>query len=154
MRRRLLYLLASIVVVWNGIAFAQSDDWSDLQIIPEVDKNLLHDTQNYIIHWNNWTVRDRFNERASNLETKEQIVSGVMTRDTLLDYGAIVLKFLSQVWITIGAVMFIVVWYQYITSVISGSSPQPDLIRKAIIWVLVIIFSYAIMRILTLALLR
>ena len=73
-----------------------------------------------------------------------------MTRDTILDYGDVLLKFLSQAGLAVGALMFIYTGYKYIMSVITGDSePSKDLIKYAIIGILVIVFSYAIMRILT-----
>ena len=72
-----------------------------------------------------------------------------MTWDTLLDYAAYLVRFLSQVGLFIGAVMIIWAGYQYATAVFSGSAPSNDPIKNAIVGILVITFSYALIRIAT-----
>lgn len=126
--------------------FAQNQQ---LEIIPAVDTEVIGQSQDYIIDSNEWSVRDRFNEQAETLSTDEQIVSGIMTWDTILDYGVKILQFLSQAGIAVWWIMFIYTGYKYIMSIIGGSEPSKDLITNAIIGILVIIFSYAIMRLLT-----
>lgn len=95
-----------------------------------------------------WRVRNTYNNAASWFNTQEQIVSGIMTWDTLLNYGILILKRLSQAGIAMGSLMLIYVGYQYIMSVIAGTTPDNKLIPRAMSGILVIIFSYAIMRIL------
>ena len=73
-----------------------------------------------------------------------------MTWNTILNYGVYILKFLSQAWLLVGALMFIYTGYKYIMSVITGDGePSKNNIKYAIYGILIIIFSYAIMRILT-----
>jgi hypothetical protein len=81
----------------------------------------------------------------------DQIASGIMTRDTLLDYVVYLVKFLSQIGIVIGVLMIIYAGYLYASSAFSPSnmSKGKSAITNAIIGVLVIAFSYAIMKLLT-----
>jgi len=80
----------------------------------------------------------------------DQLASWVMTWDTLLDYVVYLIKFLSQLGLVIGAIMFIYAGYMYATSVMGGDASKWDTaIKHAIVWVVVISFSYAIMKILT-----
>jgi divalent metal cation (Fe/Co/Zn/Cd) transporter len=72
-----------------------------------------------------------------------------MTRDTILDYAVLLLRFLSQVGLMIGGIMIVYAGYRYILNVLEAAEPDPSLIKNAIIGIMVIIFSYAIMRILT-----
>lgn len=133
--------------MWTVPIFAQQ-----LEIIPKADLPITtgENAHDRILTGDGETVRTKYTREAKGLSTSEQIVSGIMTRDTILDYGVILLKFLSQAGLAVGALMFIYTGYKYIMSVITGDSePSKDLIKNAIIGILVIVFSYAIMRILT-----
>ena len=81
----------------------------------------------------------------------DQLASGIMTWDTLLDYVVYLVRFLSQIGIVIGVVMIIYAGYLYATSVFSAGNMTKgkSAITNAIIGVLVIAFSYAIMKLLT-----
>lgn len=130
----------------NNTVLAQSN----LEIAPKATKDLW--TINTAIQNPNDSrhVWDIYDDQASWLDTATQIASWVMTRNTILDYGVLLLKFLSQAWLLLWALMFIYTWYQYIMSVITWDwEPWKDNIKYAIYWILIIIFSYAIMRILT-----
>lgn len=74
-----------------------------------------------------------------------------MTRDTLLDYVVYLVRFLSQIGIVIGVVMIIYAGYLYASSIFDASnmSKGKAALTNAIIGVLVIAFSYAIMKLLT-----
>ncbi|NOZ44413.1 MAG: hypothetical protein GXP45_04720 [bacterium] len=47
-----------------------------------------------------------------------------MTWDTLLDYVVYLIKFLSQLGLVIGAIMFIYAGYMYATSVMGGDASK------------------------------
>jgi len=131
--------------------FAQNSepDPTKLEIVPQVDQKKLWSINTAIQKWT-WHVWDNYNNQASWLNTAQQIASGVMDRDTILDYGVYILRFLSQAGLLVGALMFIYTGYKYIMAVITGDGePNKSLIKNAITWILIIIFSYAIMRILT-----
>ena len=142
-------ILLALLVLWvvQLPSYAQT-----LDIMPhlnEQESQQVGDAHEQIIH-GTWTVRDNYTKFGKQFNTNQQIVSGIMTRDTLLNYGILVLKRLSQAGIAMGSLMLIYVGYQYILSVITGKEQvNRSLIRNAMIGILVIIFSYAIMRILT-----
>jgi hypothetical protein len=54
-------------------------------------------------------------------DTQAQIASGVMTRATILNYAAYLIRFLSQLGMMIGAIMIIYAGYQYATQVFGGN---------------------------------
>lgn len=99
------------------------------------------------------SVRDTYNKEASAMSGKvgDQLASGIMTRDTLLDYVVYLVRFLSQIGIVIGVIMIIYAGYLYATSIFSAGNMTKgkSAITNAIIGVLVIAFSYAIMKLLT-----
>ena len=159
MKKTLFWLTSSLFVLWlfsqTMSVFAQNQQ---LEIIP--NKSLPTTTgqsgqkinaHDEIIDGTEWSVRDRYNKKAEEYsnDTGIQVVSGIMTWDTILDYGVKILQFLSQAGIAVWWIMFIYTGYKYIMSIIGGSEPSKELINNAIIGILVIIFSYAIMRLLT-----
>lgn len=100
-----------------------------------------------------WNVRDAYNKNAEKLSWSvgDQLASGIMTRDTLLDYIVYLVRFLSQIGLVIGVIMIIYAGYLYATSIFNPSSMSKgkSALTNAIIGVLVIAFSYAIMKFLT-----
>lgn len=157
MKKLLFWLITSLVISINILSvipvFAQNEEPNptSLEIVPQVDQWTLWNINTAIQNKDDSRhVRDIYNDQASWLNTAEQIASGVMDRNTILDYGVYILKFLSQAWLLVGALMFIYTGYQYIMSVINWSGePSKKYIQQAIYGILIIIFSYAIMRILT-----
>lgn len=138
-----------------GFGFAQSEP-NNFFIIPESelsDQEISDKVQNV---WSQWgQVRDRYNKQAQGTSVWDQLASGIMTWDTLLDYVVYIVRFLSQIGLLIGAAMIIYAGYLYATSVFSGSDSGvgkwKEAVGKAIIGVVVIASAYAIMRILTTA---
>ena len=96
-----------------------------------------------------WEVRNRYNEEAKNLKTSEQIASWIMNRNTIMNYLVFVVKFLSQLWLLVWAWFIMYAWYKYMLSVFSWWKTPSSTLKNAIIWVVIVIFSYAIMKILT-----
>lgn len=168
MKKNSIWLLISFVFwifIWSGnTAFAtwellSGDDSEDgqevqLEILPKAEWSISEINDRITKNEDGQHVRDTYNDIASNAlawpdKVDEQIASGVMTRDTIIDYGVLLLKFLSQIGLLIGGLMIIFAGYKYIMSVFSWDAPDSWLVKNAIVWVLVIIFSYAIIRILT-----
>ena len=79
------------------------------------------------------------------------MASGIMTRETLIQYVIYLIRFISQIGLVIGVVMIIYAGYLYATSIFnaSGMSKGKSALTNAIIGVLIVVFSYAIMKILT-----
>jgi hypothetical protein len=106
-----------------------------------------------------WKVTDTYNEEAIKLQRNNdlwaQMASGIFTWDTLLDYLAYLIRFFSGVGLFVWAAFIIYAGYLYATSALSGNSSATSkwntAIKNAIIGVIVIIFSYAIMKAITAA---
>ena len=136
------------------VVFADEND-VQFEIIPKVDPSDLQDINKAILDpEKNDDIRDIYNQQADTLGAQEggtalQVTSGVMNRDTIINYAIMVLRFLSQLGLLIGWLMIVYTGWKYIMAVISGDSPpSSDLIINAIKGILVIIFSFAILRIL------
>lgn len=151
--------LAIILFLWANIflpMFAAAQTNTDFEIVPQAqDAAQVQDDVNYV--WGQWwSVRDRYNDRAQDMEWKvgDQLASGIMTRDTLLDYVVYLVKFLSQLGLLIGWLMVVYAGYLYATTIFWwwDASKWKKAITNAIVGILVIAFSYAIMKLLTSAL--
>lgn len=145
-----LIVLAGACII-PTIGFAQNPS-NDFEIIPEAsDADQVVKSVNTVGNAGG-NVRDTYNEQAEKLETVgNQLASGIMTRDTLLNYVVYLVKFLSQIGIVIGVVMIIYAGYMYASSVFSSGNMAKGkkALTNAIIGVLVVAFSYAIMKVLT-----
>jgi hypothetical protein len=78
------------------------------------------------------------------------MATGIMNWDTILDYVVYLVKFLSQLGLLIGACMFIYAGYMYATQIMWGDEGKgKNAMKYAIIWVVVLSFSFALLKILT-----
>ena len=123
---------------------------NDFEIIPQATSNVEKAVEDV---WNKGgSVRDTYNQQATGMDGNvgDQMASGIMSRDTLLDYVVYLVRFLSQIGLVIGVVMIIYAGYLYATQIFGGKAESgKKAITNAIIWVLVVSFSYAIMKLLT-----
>ncbi len=98
-----------------------------------------------------WKVWEKYNEIASSwtLSTSQQIASWIMNRDTIMNYLVFIVKFLSQLWLVVWFWFIMYAWYKYMLSVFDWWKTPSSTIKNAIIWIIIVIFSYAIMKTLT-----
>ena len=142
-----IFILSVLWFWFFTFIFAQN-----LEIIPKSDNEagVIQAVDNVAASW--WHVRDVYNQEAKKMAWKvgDQLASWIMTRDTLLDYVVYLIKFLSQVWLVIWTAMILYAWYLYATTIFWSwdATKWKKAIKDAIIWVVVIIFSYAIMKLL------
>lgn len=124
-------------------------DW--FNILPELEDEEISDIQNKTkeIGSSWWNVWKKYNETASGFSTEKQIQSWIMNRWTLTNYITFVIKFISQLWIAIWALFIMYAWYKYMTSVFQWGKAPTSTITNAIIGIIIVIFSFAIMKTLT-----
>ncbi len=151
MKKIILIMFTLGLLILPISSFAQQDS-NDFEIIPKASSGWEVETAVKAVgnEWGN--VWDNYNEQADKLDNVgDQIASGIMTRDTLLDYIVYLVRFLSQIGILIGVLMIIYAGYLYASSIFSPSnmSKGKSALTNAIIGVLVVAFSYAIMKLLT-----
>ena len=96
-----------------------------------------------------WKVWDNYTKAADSLTTSEQVASWIMNRNTLLNYLAFIVEFLSQLWLLVWAGFIMYAWYKYMISVFTWWKTPSSTLKNAIIWIVIVIFSYAIMRFFT-----
>lgn len=121
------------------------------EIMPKLEPEQIDKVNEAIDYiWNKGgEVWQRYDEKAKGLTTSEQIASWIMTRDTIMNYIVFIVQFLSQLWLLVWAWFIMYAWYKYMLSVFNGSKTPSSTLKNAIIWIIIVIFSYAIMRILT-----
>jgi len=146
--------LASLLFVFFSPVFAVGDnndlDW--FNIISELDNEQVTKAQQAIQNvWQTWKeVWKTYRQTADSwLTTSEQLATWIMNRNTIMDYLVYVVQFISQLWITVWVVFIMYAWYQYMLSVFNDSKPWTSMLKNAIIWVIIVIFSYAILKTLT-----
>lgn len=150
-RRKKWFLMAFSFCAFAFSFCVNAQDIKGIQIIPELEGDDLTQVQEAIDEigktW--WQVMDTYREKAANLTTEQQLASWIMDWDTIVNYLVYVVKFLSQLWLVVWVVFIMYAWYKYMVSVFTGWKTPTSTIKNAIIWVIIVIFSYAIMRILT-----
>ena len=130
-----------VILPWN-ISFAEDDAW--WTIIPEWTPwaaSSVWDTP--------WKVWENYNAAAWT-NAGDAFASWVFSWDSIFDFFKYLASFLSNIWLVIWAGMIIYAWYKYAVWVFTGDASKwwQDALKWAIYWVLIIIFSYAIMKIL------
>ena len=148
----LILCVFSIIYVPNN-TFAE-DPENDLDvdwfyIIKEVeDIDKLDDAiKNVWATW--WKVMETYNATANDLKTSEQIATWIMNRDTLINYLVYIVQFASQLWLLVWWWFIMYAWYKYMLSIFNNWWAPSSTIKNAIIGVIIVIFSYAIMKTLT-----
>ena len=148
-------IFAVVLMFFPTITTADSNelevDW--FEIMPKLTPEEIVDVNTKIQEiWEApWHVREKYNETANStwFTTQKQIASWIMNRDTIMNYLVFIVKFLSQLWLLVWAWFIIYAWYKYMLSVFNWWKAGGSTLKNAIIWVVIVIFSYAIMRILT-----
>lgn len=148
----------SFCTLWfSNIVEAQAAG-SDLKvegfnILPELtDKQISEINEKIDEIWSEWwVVQKKYYKASTELTAAQQIDSWIMNWDTIMNYLVFIVQFLSQLGLVVWAGFIIYAWYQYMSSAFSGwkVGKGKTAVTNAAIWILIVIFSYAIMRTLT-----
>lgn len=143
-------LLAFTIVAIIGVAPSVWAQNIQFQIIPEAEQRDQWPQSVQTIGEARGEVVETYNQEADKLALWDQFASGIMNWDTILDYASYLVKFLANLAMVIGSATVIYAGYLYVMSGYSGdkASQANAAIKYAIIGIMVVIFSYAIMRIL------
>ena len=132
------------------------DAANNFEIIPQADSGGKVEAAVDAVGSKGGHVRDTYNDQANQMsgQVGNQLASGIMTWSTLLDYVVYLVRFLSQVGLLIWGLMVIYAGYLYATTIFGwgDATKWKKAITNAIIGIIVIAFSYAIMKLLTSAL--
>ena len=138
--KKLLRIFAILFATMSWLAFAADD----IAIIPEWSwTNAAQKVEKVSSGWKVWqTYRDVVEN--DNLSLWDQLASGIMSRDTILDYCVYLAKFLWEVALLVWAMAIIFMWYKRILKNLKPQQENP--LWKIILWLLIIIFAYAIVK--------
>ena len=150
----IVYCLFLFVYFILNIWFSKAQN--DFSIIPEKSStNIWQIVEN--IWASGWSVIENYKNAAygkknadwsrawSTMTLWDQLASWVMTRDTLLEYVTYIVRFLLQIWLLIWAIVMIYLWYKKITEFWKFESSW---IKYVVMWVAVLAFAYAIIKML------
>ena len=147
-------ILAILLMLWCTMfqTFAKSNY---LHIIPRAeDDNEFNDRAAMIVEligetWE-WSVNDRYNEQAKDIADDWDLwmafKTWVMNWDTLMAYVVYLMRFINQLGLLIWGIMILYAGYQFAWTIFKfwDATKGKSAIKNAIIWILVIVFSYAI----------
>jgi len=131
---------------------------NNLHIIPQSSENndAFAEEMVWKVSWTNWDKKwsliDRYNEAAKAIDEKWDIwvsfKTWIMSRDSLIKYIVYLMRFINQLGLLIWSLMILYAGYQYAWVIFKYWDPTKGktAIKNAVIWILVIIFSYAIWR--------
>lgn len=138
--KKVLGVLAILLTMISWLAFAADD----IAIIPEWETSIAAEKVEKVS--SGWKVWKMYRDVVENddLSLWDQLASGIMSRDTILDYCAYLAKFIWELALLAWAVAIIFIWYNKITKNIFWESPK--WLTLVIVWLLVIIFAYAIIK--------
>jgi len=147
MKEILLSCMFLILPFFQLTTFADSS-WT---IIPQGSWNEAKTYANQV--WKPWKVWTNYNKIAKNLKKNDvwtAFASWVFSWNTIFYFLQHIAKTLSEIWLVIWAGMIIYAGYKYASWVFTGDASKwwKDAIKWAIYGILIIIFSYAIMKIL------
>ena len=141
----------SYVMAQDTVSPLPSADKSSFALIPKATPGVVADTYKSLAKDNNGNkhqFRDKYNEKATKLPLKDQLATWVMNRDTLIEYASVVIEFISNLWLVVGAWFIIFSGYQYAMSAFGTKEDNGKAIKNAFIGIAVIATSYGIFRLL------
>ena len=145
MLNKLLITFFSFVFV-IAVSFAEDNSWT---IIPKTDSTEVLE----ITEWK--SLLEEYRKFAkekvdANKDIWLAFKTWVFSWDTIFEYLKYLAKLLSQIWLVVGAAMIIYAGYKYATWVFTQDVAKwwRDAIKSAIFWLLIVIFSYAIIKLL------
>lgn len=134
----------------NNYTFAEDID-VDYYIIPRI-------TNDEITKINDLTeeigseagkVNEKIQIESTKLTTAQCLNSWIINRNCIMNYLVFVIKFLGQFWLVVWTGFIMYAGYKYMLSVFNWNRTSPEIVKNAIIWVIIVVFSYAIMKTLT-----
>ena len=141
--KKILLLIGIFMLSFTWFVFAEDAWWS---LIPEWESMWW-----WFVWDEPWKVWDNYNNMASsNAGAWDAFASWVFSWNNVFDFFTYLAKTLSQIWLVVWAIMIIYAWYKYASWVFTWDASKwwQDAIKSAIYGVLIVIFSYAIMKLL------
>ena len=144
----LFVLFASFTLLWGVLAQDKQ-----LGIMQDLTESEVAEAKKAIEEiWDEpWNVMNKYRDIADRWNGRlwMQMLTWIMNWNTIPNYLVFVVQFLSDLWLVVGVLFIMYAWYKYMISVINGWKVPNETVKNAIIWVIIVIFSYAILKTLT-----
>ena len=151
------FWILAIVLVFGCLSFPTfsqqglENTENNLHIIPKSSKDWKSAAEYVKEVWSwEWTVIERYNKQATEIAEQKDLWKAfetwIINWDTLLSYIVYLMRFINQLGLLIWSIMILYAGYQYAWTIFKFWDPTKgkNAIKNAIIWILVIVFSYAI----------
>jgi len=159
LKKNIFVVLFMFVLLFNlfNFSFAETKDgWTLIPDAGENSENTIREVDGYVgtkVEWNTNTVWDNYHWANDNLVKHDvwlAFATWVFSWDTIFNFLKYLAKLISEIGLVIWAGMIIYAGYKYATGVFTWDASKwgKDAIKGAIYWLLIVIFSYAIMRLL------
>lgn len=137
-----IFIIAFVLLSPCLIVVAQDN----MSIIPDgwMGDSEVIDAVNHVSQ--GWKVIENYKDEAWRLTLWQQFSSWIMNWDTILDYCAYLAKFLWQVALLVWAFIIIYMWYEKIVK--SFIPEQITKLWRIVLWLVMVIFAYAIIKLL------
>ena len=144
-----IWLLICLAWLLLPTLFIHADE--ELSVIDKVtDEEAEHVNRRIQFIWATpWKVWNNMHKAHEDLSFSERRAGWILEIDDIMNYMVRIVQFLSQLWLVVWTIFIMYAGYKYIVSVLNSQKTPSATVKNAIIWVLIVIFSYAIMRILT-----
>jgi len=141
--KKILLMIMCIFTLLSSFARAQQ---TNVELLPEWNEDKVIEYVSWVSVW--WEVMERQKDlvKNGNMSMADQIRSWIMGWDTILDYCAYLARFLWEVALLVWALAIIFLWYKRITKNVFWEAPKG--LTMIIIWLLVVIFAYVIVKLL------
>lgn len=151
--KKITCIMLVLLALWQTMFVSAQNGADDpFVLIPEAKDSQTAGNDAWNL-WNKWAsgeFRELYNESAEwmNDDVWWQLASGIMNRDTILLILGRVVTFLANGALVVWSWMIIYAWYLYVLSVFAGdyTSQANEAIKWAIIGIVIVIFAYAILR--------
>lgn len=134
--KKLLSIFVLLFVWWLCFTQAQA-------LIPEWSSNVWAYVS-WVSVWGHVLEEQRNLIKSWNMTLWDQLASWIMSRDTILDYCVYLVKFIWELALLIWALAIIYLWYKRITKNIFWDAPKG--LTMVVIWILIVIFAYVIVK--------
>ena len=134
--KKLLSIFVLLFVWWLCFTQAQA-------LIPEWSSNVWAYVS-WVSVWWHVLEEQRNLIKSWNMTLWDQLASWIMSRDTILDYCVYLVKFIWELALLIWALAIIYLWYKRITRNIFWEAPKG--LTMVVVWILIVIFAYVIVK--------
>ena len=140
-----LFILGICLFIAPFYVNAQNEEIHQLN-----EEEINHVNSRIDIIWREWwNVRTNYWLAVKELSLSERWAAWTLTRADIPIFLTLIVGFLSELWLVIWVIFIMYAWYKYMISIFNWLQAPTSTIKNAIIWVIIIIFSYAILKILT-----